>query len=153
METPRRRFLAIHIAGSLALLVAGASGCVLDTAGKAPPVNCQGETAGINLRLTVNGPNSQANTSYQTTVTWKGEVVSPDPRNTCGNTDPFDITMTYSGVRDSSGDYTIEQPSTMQRPGVWKLTVSSMNSTSTCNQTLTAGNTKLVAFTHQQPGC
>jgi hypothetical protein len=86
-------------------------------------------------------------------VTWKGEIVTPDARNTCGNTNPFDITKTYAGTRDNSGDYTIEQPSTMQRPGVWKFTVVSMNSTSTCNQTLTAGNTKLVAFTHQQSGC
>ncbi len=116
-------------------------------------MNCQGETVGISSRLTVNGPSNQAGQPYETTVAWKGEIVTPDARNTCGNTNPFDITKTYAGTRDGSGDYTIEQPSTMQRPGVWKFTIVSMNSTTSCNQTLTAGNTKLVAFTHQQSGC
>jgi hypothetical protein len=142
----------ILIAVQFSLMLAVIPGCMLDRQGTLPPSDCQGDTAGILLKLTVNGLNDQANQSYQTEVNWKAEIVTYDS-NACGNTDPFDIKKTYGGTRNVTGDYTIEQPSTAQRPGEWKFTVSSMGSTSTCNKTLTAGNTKLVAFTHQQPGC
>lgn len=136
----------------MVLLFVSISSYTLDREGKLPPSNCQGDTAGILLKLTVNGPRSQTNQSYETIVNWQGEIVTPDSQNTCGNTDPFNITKTYCGSRNGSGDYTIEQASMGQCPGTWKFTVTALNSSSNCNSILTAGNTKL-AFTHQQSGC
>lgn len=120
---------------------------------KQPYQSSQGDTSGIMFRLTVNGPNTVANEPYQTSVTWLAESLAPDEQNTCGNTDPINITKTYSGNRNVSGDYTIEQPATQERPGLWNFTVNALGSSSTCNKTLTPGNTKLVGFTHQQTGC
>jgi hypothetical protein len=153
MTTSKKHLSKITNITFIGLLLLSLSSCWLDTEGTKEPDNCQGDTSGIMFRLTVNGPNTVANEPYQTSVTWQAESLAPDEQNTCGNTDPINITKTYSGNRNVSGDYTIEQPATQERPGLWKFTVNALGSSSTCNKTLTPGNTKLVGFTHQQAGC
>ena len=126
--------------------------CTLDREGTGP-APCTGEPAALKFQLSVNGPSSQANQNYQINVTWKGELLTPNAENTCGNTEPFEITKTYSGNRNSSGDYTIDQLATQERPGIWRFSVVSSNASANCQKTLTPGDTKLVPFTQGQAGC
>ena len=134
------------------LLLFVATSCWLDREGTKP--DCQGETASIMFRLDVGGPGtSLANQAYQATVRWQATPLVPDPQYTCGNTAPLDIQKTYSGTRDSSGDFRIEQLATEERPGLWRLSATHEGQTYSCDKNLGAGETVLVWFPESPDGC
>lgn len=137
---------------SIILLFLVPTSCWLDREGTKP--DCQGETASIKFRLDVGGPGtSLANRAYQATVRWQATLLVPDSQNTCGNTQAFDITKTYSGTRDSSGDFRIEQVATEEHPGLWRFSATHEGQTFSCEKNLGAGETVLVWFPQPPGGC
>lgn len=111
------------------------------------------EAAVINFRVKVDNGSAFANVPYTITVEFKGELQSGT--GSTGNQNPFTLTQTFNGQTDSQGSYTVTKMATNERPGTWKLTVSTdlLNWSTNCQQTFQAGAITNANFTHSKNGC